>query len=100
MIVRRSIAERYPWVILNIFEAMQEAKDINAETLATSLQPYVDSGLLAPDAAAATKTDVMPYGIKRSRHVLETITRSVHEDGLAPRVVGLDELFARQTLDL
>ena len=42
----------------------------------------------------------MPYGVKSAHQVLETITRFVHEDGLANRRVGLDELFSANTLEL
>ncbi len=41
----------------------------------------------------------MPYGIKANRHILETITRTNVEDGLAKRQVGLEELFSPNTLE-
>jgi 4,5-dihydroxyphthalate decarboxylase len=42
----------------------------------------------------------MPYGLKAARHVLETVTQYVHEQGLCERRVALEEIFAPNTLDL
>jgi len=68
--------------------------------LNTDLGPYFESGLLDGDVAKTLHRDLMPYGVKANRHVLETITRSVFEDGLVKRQVGLEELFAPNTLEL
>jgi hypothetical protein len=38
--------------------------------------------------------------VNGARKVLETVTRFIHEQGLTPRRVGLDELFAAETLNL
>jgi 4,5-dihydroxyphthalate decarboxylase len=100
MVVRRSIVERYPWVVLNLYALFEEVKTRNARALERTLEPHFDTALLGKDVAATLKTDVLPYGVKRSKHVLETITRSVVDDGLAKRQVGLDELFAPNTLDM
>ena len=39
-------------------------------------------------------TDPYPYGVKENRKVLETIAEYSHEQGLTPRVVKLEEVFA------
>jgi 4,5-dihydroxyphthalate decarboxylase len=100
LVVRRSIAEKYPWVMLNLYSMFLEAKARNAEALDETLAPYLESGLLDRKAATTIHTDVMPYGIKANRYVLETITQAVVYDGLAKRRVGLEELFAPSTMDL
>jgi 4,5-dihydroxyphthalate decarboxylase len=38
--------------------------------------------------------------LSSSRHVLETITQYIHEQGLCDRRVALEEIFAPNTLDL
>ena len=98
--MRRSIVEQYPWVVLNLYSMFEEVKAQNARALDTSLEPYAEAGLIDSAAKATLHGDVMPYGIKANRHVLETITRSVVEDGLAKRQVGLDEIFSPNTLDM
>ena len=100
VVVRRSIVEQYPWVVLNLYNMFLAAKAEAARTFDVELEPYFESGLLGGDAKSTLGTDLMPYGVKRNRHVLETITRSNLEDGLAKRQVGLDEVFAPNTLDL
>jgi len=100
VVVRRSIVEHDPWVVLNLFSMFEAAKARNARALATSLDPYVEAGIFTGASTAALRTDPLPYGVKRSRHVLETITQSVVDDGLAKRRIGLDELFAANTLEL
>ena len=44
--------------------------------------------------------DSVPLRVKAARHVLETIARYSHEQGLTPRVLDLEEIFAPSTLDL
>jgi 4,5-dihydroxyphthalate decarboxylase len=100
VVVRRSIVEKHPWVVLNLYNMFEAVKARNAHLLGLALEPYFETGLLAGDAGPAVRADLLPYGVKRSRHVLETITRSVVDDGLAQRHVGLEELFAPNTLDL
>ena len=100
VVVRRSIVEKYPWVVLNLYSMFEAAKTYSYKALDTSLEPYFESGLLDGGAKSTLRTDLLPYGVKRNRHVLETITRSNFEDGLANRQVGLDELFSPNTMDL
>ena len=100
VVVRRSIVEKYPWVVLNLYNMFEAVKARNAHLLELALEPYFAAGLLAGDVGPAVRTDLLPYGVKRSRQVLETITKSVVDDGLAKRQVGLEELFAPNTLDL
>ncbi len=99
VVVRRSIVEKYPWVVLNLYSMFVEAKAHSMRDLDTNLEPYFESGLLDGSAKKTLHTDVMPYGIKANRKILETITQSNYEDGLAKRVVGLDEMFSPNTLE-
>jgi 4,5-dihydroxyphthalate decarboxylase len=44
--------------------------------------------------------DPYPYGLKANQAMLETIAAFSHEQGLTPRKLKPEELFAAQTLDL
>jgi len=44
--------------------------------------------------------DPYPYGVKSNQKVLETVAQYSHEQGLTPRVMPMDEIFAPSTLDL
>jgi 4,5-dihydroxyphthalate decarboxylase len=43
--------------------------------------------------------DPYPYGIKANRAMLETIAGYSHEQGLTPRKINIEELFANELLD-
>jgi 4,5-dihydroxyphthalate decarboxylase len=100
VVVRRTLLEKYPWLALNLYAAFAAARADVVRGGQDLLAPYYATGLIGADARRALVTDPMAYGVKASRKVLETIARYVHEQGLAARRVGLEELFAPSTMDL
>jgi 4,5-dihydroxyphthalate decarboxylase len=44
--------------------------------------------------------DPFPYGLKANQAMLETVTSFSHEQGLTPRQMKAEELFAESTRDL
>ena len=44
--------------------------------------------------------DPFPFGIKANAAMLDTIIGYSHEQGLTPRKMKVEELFAPETLDL
>jgi 4,5-dihydroxyphthalate decarboxylase len=100
VVVRRALYEKHPWVALNLYSAFVNAR---AKVIAggqAMLAPYFATGLLPQETRRILANDPMAYGIKAARKVLETIAQYVHEQGLAPRRVALEEVFAPSTLDL
>jgi 4,5-dihydroxyphthalate decarboxylase len=100
MVVRRSVLEQHPWVAINLYKAFEAAKEHVAARTRELNDGYFQLGLLPPEAHAALATDPFPYGVRANRRVLETIAEYSHDQGLTPRVLALDELFAPSTLDL
>jgi 4,5-dihydroxyphthalate decarboxylase len=100
MVVRRSIYEQHPWVALNIFNAFRKVKEDLAARARELTATHVELGLLPPETRQALAVDPYPYGVKSNRHVLETVAQYSHEQGLTPRVMPLEEVFAASTLDL
>jgi 4,5-dihydroxyphthalate decarboxylase len=100
IVVRRALAERYPWIGLNLFSAFVAAKNEVARAGGDYLRPFFAAGLFGDDVRRALADDPTAYGIKAARPVLETIGRYVHEQGLTDRHVRLEEIFAPSTLDL
>jgi 4,5-dihydroxyphthalate decarboxylase len=94
--VRRSIAERDPWVVASLFAAFGAAQAENARQRAALLEPYL---LVGQVDAAELASDPMAYGIRRNRPVLETIATYLHEQGLTDRAVRLEDIFAPSMLD-
>ncbi len=100
VVVRRALIERYPFVALNLYSAFVAAKAKVAARGDDFLRRYFATGLLGAETKHALANDPMPYGLKATRPILETVTQYVHEQGLTARRVGLEEIFARSTLDL
>ncbi len=101
VVVRRSLLEADPWIALNLYSAFVAAKEEIARSGNAFLRCYFEACLL-DDRVKRTlaANDPLAYGFKAARPVLETIAQYVHEQGLCARRVGLDELFAKSTLDV
>ncbi len=100
VVVRRSVVEQQPWVVLNLFNWFLAGKNEQTVRRDALLEPYFAAGVLDAPLKEKIATDVMPYGVQKSRPVLETISRYLYEDGLTSRRVGLEEIFHPSTLDL
>ena len=64
------------------------------------MEAHIDTGLLPANAREALKTRVIRHGIIANRNVLETAARYSVEQGLTPRLMRLDEVFAAATMDV
>jgi 4,5-dihydroxyphthalate decarboxylase len=100
MVVRRSIFEQHPWVALNLFNAFRQAKELVAARMRELVSTHLELGLLGPDARRALQVDPYPYGVRSNQKVLDTVAQYSFEQGLTPRVMRMDEIFAPSTLDL
>ena len=96
MVVKRSLAERHPWIVLNVLKAFVRANDIAERERLEHAQYHIAAGLLAPEAV---RTQLVKHGVKANRLVLETAAQYSQEQGLTPRRVRLEELFAPSALD-
>jgi len=100
VVVKRSVYERNPWIALNLYSGFARAMEqVRNDSLAW-MAPYYEMGLVDRDVRRVVTKTPMPYGLKAARHVLETVTQYVHEQGLCDRRVDLEEIFAPNTLEL
>ena len=99
MVIRREIAEKHPWTILNIFKAFQRANEMAEKARMEAVGYHLETGLLPPEARKALATPLIRHGIAANRKVLETTAQYSHEQGLTPRLVGIDELFAPSVME-
>ena len=99
MVIKREIAEKHPWAVLNILKAFERANDIANRERVDHAEYHVATGLLPPEAGAALRTPVVRHGIRANRKTLETAARYSHEQGLTPRVVKLEEVFAASAME-
>lgn len=98
MVIRKEIAERHPWVILNLLKAFNSANEVADKQRMEHVQYYLASGLLPREARDALQTPIVQHGIVVNRHVLETAARYAVEQGLTPRLVKLEEVFAANAM--
>ena len=63
------------------------------------IEYYRASGLLTAETYDALQEPLVRHGIAANRATLETAAQYSLEQGLTPRLVALDEVFARSTLD-
>jgi 4,5-dihydroxyphthalate decarboxylase len=99
MAVRRELAERHPWIALNLLKAFNKANEIADRQRAEHAQYHVWAGLIPQDAGKALRERVLRHGIQANRKTLEATAVYSHEQGLTPRVMKLEEFFASSTLD-
>ena len=100
MVIKRETAEQHPWVVLNIFKAFQKANDIAEKARKEAVAYHLETGLLPTDARKALATPLIRHGVEANRKVLETTAQYSFEQGLTPRLIKLDELFAPSVMEL
>jgi 4,5-dihydroxyphthalate decarboxylase len=99
MVVKRTIFEREPWVVINILRALNEANDIADGERGGHVAYHLETGLVPPEYRKALATRIVRHGLKANRATLETAARYSNQQALTPRVVSMDELFAPNVLD-
>lgn len=99
MVVRRSLYEQYPWVVLNLLNAFNTANDLAERQRMEHVRYHLDTGLLPPGSDAALRHRLIQHGVVANRATLDTIAAYSAEQGLTPRILALDSLFAPNTLD-
>ena len=99
MVIRREIAEKHPWVVLNLLKAFDRANDVANRERIEHAEYHIAAGLLPREAPEALRAPLVRHGIPANRKTLETAARYSHEQGLTPRVVKLEEVFAASTLE-
>ncbi len=100
VVVRRSLVEKHPWIALNLYAAFAAGRAQVLRAGSVALASHFETGIIGQDVHEALATDPMAYGVRATRHVLETIAAYVHAQGLTDRLVKIEELFAPATLDL
>ena len=60
---------------------------------------YFETGILPNDAKKAFAVPLLHHGVAPNRKTLETIAQMSNEQGLTPRVLKVEELFALNTVE-
>lgn len=99
--VRRDVAERHPWLPVELFRAFVRARDMAlaelcmVNVLRVSL-PWIVAAF--EEQAAIMGGDPWPYGFARNRDEVAAMIRFAVADGLATEAVAPEALFHPSTL--
>ena len=100
-IIRGNIHGKYPWVAVNLYGGFLRAKALAREKLEERIPAALFFGR---EYLAMTRDmigeDPFPYGIKANQAMLDAIVGYSYEQGLTPRKMTIEELFAESALEL
>lgn len=100
--IRRTLAEREPWLATSVLKAFTQAKDqclaemSDVTALAVSM-PWIAAELA--ETRALMGDDIWPYGFTENLKELETMCRWSFAQGIAAREMDPADLFHPATLD-
>lgn len=102
VVVRRDIYEAYPWVAQSLYKAFVAAKrEAFAQLYDSSalrvMVPWLNQHL--EEAWDMLGDDYWSYGLEANRVTLGCFLRYHHEQGLSPRLLEPDELFAPESTE-
>jgi 4,5-dihydroxyphthalate decarboxylase len=101
VIIRGDVYREHPWVAFNLYMAFVRAKELAQARLPESIPSALVFG---HDYLARTREllgdDPFPYGVKSNTRMLQDLIAHSVEQGLTPRALPIDELFAASTVDL
>ena len=101
VVIRRELYRANPWLAQSLFKAFTEAQrrtyhDLGEAHALKAMLPWL------PAHVEATRREMgddwWPYGFAANRHVLDTFLRYHHEQGLSPKRLAPEALFAPETL--
>lgn len=90
MVIRRSLVERHPWLLLNVYKGFLDAKRTGLERIMEAVRPHAEHGLLGD---AQLHEDLFPYGLAANQHGFETLFSFLSEQGITDRRLETGELF-------
>ncbi|MBX9758740.1 MAG: ABC transporter substrate-binding protein [Beijerinckiaceae bacterium] len=100
MVIRREIVEKNPWAVINLVKAFDRANSIADAERMEHVEYYIDTGVLPAEARDTLKRGIVKHGIIANRTTLETAAQHSVEQGLTPRLMKLEEIFAQESMEL
>jgi 4,5-dihydroxyphthalate decarboxylase len=98
-VIRGELLRKHPWVAINVFKAMIEAKKLAESRLIDSIplslvfkEEYMDR------TQELLGDDPFPYGLEQNRNVLQTLIDYSYEQGLTTAKANLDSLFDEEAV--
>jgi 4,5-dihydroxyphthalate decarboxylase len=102
VVLRRELHARHPWIAQSLYKAFCAAQrdayeDLGQTAALKTMLPWLTAHV--EETRREMGDDYWPYGLPRNRDTLATFLRYSHEQGLSPRVLEPEQLFAPETLE-
>ncbi|MBL0423434.1 ABC transporter substrate-binding protein [Ramlibacter sp. AW1] len=97
VVLRKELFEANPWAAISLYQAFEQARRNAMEFLRTQEPPALSwpwAFEFGREIREMMGEDFWPYGIEPNRREIEALCQYVTEQGLAPRKLAIDELFA------
>jgi len=97
VIMRKDVYRQNPWALHSLYKAFCEARSKVLDALTDNaaffaMIPFLPS--VMEETYRVFGRDFWPYGIEANRKTLERLVRYAHQQGLTPRLLEVEELFA------
>ncbi|MQB01302.1 MAG: ABC transporter substrate-binding protein [Actinobacteria bacterium] len=103
IVIRREIDEEHPWLATTLADAFARSKEVGRRFLLDFDKPAVMHPWIVDDIERLGEVfgeqDPFAYGVEPNRHVLDTALRYCHEQGLTPKQLSMEDVYARTVLD-
>lgn len=99
--IKEEIYEKHPWVAISLYKAFCQAKELAYKWLFTghSLLTSAWAGAAFAEERAVLGDDLWPYGLEPNRKTVETLAQYEVEQGLIPKAIAIESLFAKETVE-
>jgi 4,5-dihydroxyphthalate decarboxylase len=100
--VRKSLVAQHPELVMQVYQAFSQAKDVAVAELEIVQAPKVTlpwPHIALSEARALMGPDCWPYGISANRHALDAQLQWSFEDGLQAKRIVVEDLFAPECKD-
>ena len=98
-VIKRELAEKYPWALTNILKAFKQAAALSDRRRVEHAEYYFETGILPAPAQQAFAAPLITHSVAANRKVLETIAQYSLEQGLTPKLTQLEDLFPPSMLN-
>jgi len=100
VVIRREVYEANRWIAQSLYKAFCEAQkrtyqDLQETAALKAMVPWLTA--YVEDVRREMGDDYWSYGIQANRTTLDTFLRYSHEQGLSPRMLKADDIFAPET---
>lgn len=100
VVMRRALAEANPELVRDVYDCFVRAKALATQRRNSLLGPALETGVVDGELATALRTDPLAYGVRENRPTIDGLLDYIYEQGLSPRRVAIEELFAKPLLDV